>query len=244
METFPPGSIKAVTCDLEGTLVDLEPLHHRAHGEALAEAGYPHLLEWIENGDIDSAVKAIPHLLGGPNHITIAEEYELSDKSLSIEELRLLQRAIYKRDLDQAFMRGLQARPGVMETLTYLHRHHVPLAIGSLTDRATGERLLSATDLVDFFSTVVFREDVANSKPAPDVYLETASRQGVKPEEQLVFEDSFTGAESAAAAGSPFFVLPVYPLTTHLESTFKQKGAHRIFSDWYEVLAWCETHFS
>jgi len=52
-----------------------------------------------------------------------------------------------------------------------------------------------------FFETVVSAEDVVNSKPAPDCFLEAAARLGRQPAECIVFEDSISGIEAAAKAG-------------------------------------------
>ena len=60
------------------------------------------------------------------------------------------------------------------------------------------------------FQVIVTGDDpnVANGKPAPDIYLEAAKRLGVHPSECLVFEDALTGAQSAKSAGCFVVAVP------------------------------------
>ncbi|WP_321843537.1 HAD family hydrolase [Paraburkholderia bannensis] len=91
--------------------------------------------------------------------------------------------------------------------------------------------VLERTGLISFFSDRIFTADlVANPKPAPDVYLLTASTLGVSPENCLVIEDSVAGATAAVAAG-----MTVYGFTgtTHVPVAHAGKllavGASRTF---------------
>ena len=63
-------------------------------------------------------------------------------------------------------------------------------------------------ELLPYFHVVATSDDVANNKPAPDVYRFAAQQLGVQPERCLVFEDSVAGMQSAKAAGMTVIAVP------------------------------------
>jgi beta-phosphoglucomutase-like phosphatase (HAD superfamily) len=68
----------------------------------------------------------------------------------------------------------------------------------------------------DFFDAAVTGDDVARTKPAPDIYLETVRRLGVRPDRSIAFEDSVAGVEAAVAAGLVTVAVPTR-YSAHLE---------------------------
>ncbi len=96
---------------------------------------------------------------------------------------------------------GVPHRPGIIELLDYLQARGIPRAVATSTKRPLALRKLRAAGLLDRFDAVCTSSDVAQPKPAPDVYLLAASRLGVEPARCLVLEDSPTGVRAALAAG-------------------------------------------
>lgn len=96
---------------------------------------------------------------------------------------------------------GVPHRPGIVELLDYLQARGIPRAVATSTKRPLALRKLRAAGLLDHFHAVCTSSDVAQPKPAPDVYLLAASRLGVAPARCLVLEDSPTGVRAALAAG-------------------------------------------
>ena len=96
---------------------------------------------------------------------------------------------------------GIQHRPGIVPMLKYLTAHDIPLAVATSTRNPLATTKLQAAGLLDWFDAICTSSDVAQAKPAPDVYLLAAQRLGVAPEQCLVLEDSPTGVRAALAAG-------------------------------------------
>jgi HAD superfamily hydrolase (TIGR01509 family) len=90
---------------------------------------------------------------------------------------------------------------------------HVPLGLASSSNRPLIEAALAAAGLTSYFRVTVSSEEVAQGKPAPDVYLEAARRLDVDPHACVAIEDSHGGIRSAKAAGMRViaFPNPTYP---------------------------------
>ncbi|MER6943658.1 HAD family phosphatase [Nonomuraea sp. NPDC000554] len=114
---------------------------------------------------------------------------------------------------------------GVIEQMAERYRHELPLLEGaretvrrlsgrfplglaSSSPRALIDVVLDAAGLRDAFTATVSTEEVPRGKPAPDGYLEAASRLGVDPEECVAVEDSSNGLRSAHAAGMRVIAVP------------------------------------
>lgn len=83
-----------------------------------------------------------------------------------------------------------------------------PVALASSAHREVIDAALAATGLTDTLRVVVSSDDVEHGKPAPDVYLEAATRLGVDPASCLVVEDSYNGVAAARAAGMTTVLVP------------------------------------
>lgn len=95
---------------------------------------------------------------------------------------------------------------GAVAVLDALDAAGIPYAIGSNGLHSKMAVTLPKTGLLERFTGRVFsREDVANPKPAPDVYLLAASRAGIAPDRCVVVEDSASGAKAGVAAGMTTF---------------------------------------
>lgn len=83
-----------------------------------------------------------------------------------------------------------------------------PLAMATSANREIIDLVLELTALSRYFTATVSSEEVERGKPAPDVYLEAASRIGVAPDRCAAVEDSSNGLRSAAAAGMLVMAVP------------------------------------
>lgn len=217
--------IRGLGLDLEGTVVDVEKAHHKGHLAAAADAGVPLTM--------DEALQRLPHFIGGPDIAIVTEIWQISDKRMSFEEIKKSDEKYYWE-----FLQGMEIapRPGFREFLAEARQLGLQLSIGSLTPTNQAQVLLDRSGLRNMIGelNIVLAEDVEWLKPAPDVYIETARRMGINPNDQLVFEDSSRGVQAAIAAGSRAIGMPVY---NRVEATVPllQAGALRLFMDWREV---------
>src|SRR3989344_5011799 len=195
------SKIQGIAFDLEGTVINIESAHHRGHLLAAHEAGV--VL------DFDSALRSLPHFIGGPREAIAQEIFELSRKNLHVCKIIEWDKFYYKKLLPEI---EIVPRPGFVEILNTLRREGVKVSIGSLTPSDQAELLLEKSGLKNIFSQneIILREDVREVKPAPDVFFETALLMDVVTSHQLVFEDSPRGAEAALRAGSQVVGMPVY----------------------------------
>ncbi|MBA2610066.1 MAG: HAD family phosphatase [Actinobacteria bacterium] len=106
--------------------------------------------------------------------------------------------------------------PGVRELIDAAHAAGVRIGLGTGNRLDVLERRLGRHGVFDRFDGIVTRADVANGKPAPDIYLEVARRLDVAPADCLVLEDSVPGCEAGIAAGMRVIACPSV-VSTHCE---------------------------
>ena len=96
---------------------------------------------------------------------------------------------------------GLACKPGVPEIFDELHKMGIVCALASATNAERVEKFLAIAGIKDYFDLIVPGGSVAHSKPAPDVFLFTADKLNLTPDECLVAEDSENGVLAGHAAG-------------------------------------------
>ena len=106
----------------------------------------------------------------------------------------------------------VDARPGAVELVNRL-RGRVRLGLASNSPRFLVDAALASAGFTDAFDAVVSSDDVANHKPAPDLYLLACERLGVAPAEALALEDTASGIASAKAAGLTCIAVPQFAET-------------------------------
>ena len=111
-------------------------------------------------------------------------------------------------------LQGVAPRPGALELLAKLTDAGVPVGLASNSQRPFVERVLGGAGLLGDgspFQVVVTASDVANPKPAPDLYLAATAALGADPTRSAGLEDSPPGAASALAAGLFVIGVPYFP---------------------------------
>ena len=99
-------------------------------------------------------------------------------------------------------------KPGLIELLDFLEAMGLKTAVATSSHSTNAEKKLRAGGVRGRFPTVVSGDQVANGKPAPDIFLEAARRQGVDPSKCIVLEDSEMGIRGACAAGMRAIMVP------------------------------------
>lgn len=178
--------LKAVIFDLDGVIIDSEPLHFETDKLVMRACGHE-----LSDSDFNKYVGTTNALMWAE----LKEEYLLSR---SLEELLEMQ-SRHKLELLQCFEGG--SIPGVRELLKSLKEQNILRGIASSSPRSFIEAVVSKLDLGEYFSEVISGEEVENSKPCPDVFLKMAELLRVNPAECIVIEDSSHGVSAALAAG-------------------------------------------
>lgn len=219
--------IRSATCDLEGTVVNVEPAHHQAHILSAKDVGVILSLE--------DCFKKLPHFIGGPGEKVAKEIAALAEDNVDYRDV-LKSKESHYNDLLKTMK--IEPRKGFLQIFHAFKDMGLRYAIGSLTNSDQAMVLLERSGVGDLFGyeNIVLREHVKNPKPAPDVWYETAKRAGIDPAAQLVFEDSPRGIEGAIKVGASCIGMPVYNRPDVIGDLVKV-GAIRVFMEWDEINA-------
>jgi HAD superfamily hydrolase (TIGR01509 family) len=176
--------IQAVVFDMDGVLVDSEPVWEEVRRHVVASRGgrwdddtQDRMMgmstgEWSRYLSEDQGVKLTPEETAATVISAMAERYS--------RELPLL--------------------PGAVEAVTRLSQRWT-LGLASSSPRTLIDTVLAAAGIADLFTATLSTEEVPRGKPAPDGYLTVAKRLDVDPGNCVAVEDSSNGLRSAAAAG-------------------------------------------
>lgn len=200
--------ITHVIYDLDGTLLDTEPLYRQVTQDILDRFGAALTV------DLRAA------MIGRPTPVAARVLVQATGIPMSPEAFAA------ERDarLAALFRTALPTR-GAAGLTAHLRAHGVPQAVATSSMRRSLEaKRLSNPEWFASFDAIVTSEDVLHGKPAPDIFLEAARRLGAAPQDCLVFEDAPLGVEAALAAGMWVIALPE-PGHEHLVA-----GAHRLLA--------------
>lgn len=174
----------AVLFDMDGTLVDSEPLHYETLLEAIA-AFSGTVPDDFENRVTGTTIVDCHTMLRNETGFTA--------------DLYAFIKAKYAAYVSGAIR--LKLRPGAAEILAYLDEAGIPYAIVSNSDRMLMDANLRAVGLQRPNFISVSRNDVREGKPAAEPYLRGAYLLGIEPSQCIVVEDSVPGAHAGLAAG-------------------------------------------
>ncbi|MGJ8532183.1 MAG: HAD family hydrolase [Alphaproteobacteria bacterium] len=177
-------SIKAVLWDIDGTLVDSEPLHLRAlisvcmqYNVDISDLPDDTFIGVNLNGVWDALKRRFP------SHLT---------------------RDIWTASIDEHYVRKsetLRAMPGAVETIQSLHGQGIRQAAVSNSGRRVVDTNLDFLRANGIFEFSISLDDVSEAKPSPEPYVQALNRMGIQPSQALAIEDSHSGAKSVRAAG-------------------------------------------
>ncbi|MBI3914755.1 MAG: HAD family phosphatase [Chloroflexi bacterium] len=188
---------QAVIFDLDGLIVDSEPLHQESFNILLARHGIAYRIAEEEYGRVFVGVPVRENC-----------EWLIANLGLKISA----EQAIVEREA--AFLelisnpRNLVVMPGAREIIERLREKDIPLALATGASRAEAETMLRGIGMTGHFRAVVTGSDVARGKPAPDIYLRALERMGFAGENCLALEDSASGIAAAKSAGLRVIAVP------------------------------------
>jgi HAD superfamily hydrolase (TIGR01509 family) len=183
--------IEAIIFDMDGLLVDSEPVWDRARKSMADEAGK----DW--NKEDHKAV------MGVSTDEWVAYMIRRLELTLSPQEV---QAQVIERMVEM-YQAGIPYFPGAVEAV-HLAAQHFPTALASGSHRTLIDTVTADAAMQGQFQVILSADEVGAGKPAPDVYLETARRLGVPPEKCVCLEDSGNGILAGVRAGMKVIAVP------------------------------------
>lgn len=178
--------LKAFIFDMDGVIIDSEPLHFETDKRVMKEY------------NIDISDEALNRYVGVTNPQMWTELKEIYGLPAALEEL-LEKQNTYKKLL---FGSGtLEPVEGIVELIGSLKQKDIFIGLASSSSRNFIELILKNLKLLESFDVIVSGDEVSSSKPAPDIFLKAAGLLKVDPSQCVVLEDSGHGVKAAKAAG-------------------------------------------
>ncbi|MFK7845841.1 MAG: HAD family hydrolase [Rhodothermales bacterium] len=204
---------KAIIFDMDGVVIDSEPLHERSSQLVMAQHDFV----------IDEAV--FVDFKGSTDRTILEHLVKENNLDVEVDELLRQKRLTYASLLDE-----LQPIAGVISFINRISDSY-RLALTTSASRRNKELAFSKFNLHRFFEVVITSNDITNPKPDPEPYRVTTEQLQLSPADCFVIEDSFNGVRSAAAAGCT-----VVGITTSFDAdALKDAGAHHVINGYDEL---------
>jgi HAD superfamily hydrolase (TIGR01509 family) len=179
------SGISAVVFDMDGVIIDSQPMHYEASRLALERAGIKVPQEEFYRFTGMAADTYHAELVKRYGlEMPIGEWFEESEKAIK-----------------EVFSGDVKAVEGVKGLLDALKAKGVRIGMASSSSRRFLRDINSRLGISDFFEVVASAQDVEHSKPAPDIYLYAANKMGLAPHDCAAIEDANAGVRAAKSAG-------------------------------------------
>lgn len=183
--------VQALIFDMDGLLVDSEPLWDEARRQMAERLGKP----WGKQDHLA--------VMGVSTEAWTSYMIERLDPTLSAQDV---QSEVMDR-LYALYQQNIPFLPGAVEAVR-LAAQHVPIAVASGSHPRLLNLVMADPRMAGQFQVVVSADEVKAGKPAPDVYLEAARRLNVAPQHCACLEDSENGIRAGKAAGMTVIAVP------------------------------------
>lgn len=183
---------RALIFDMDGLMVDTEPLSHQAWNELLRPFG--HQLS-------DAQVQQIIGLRAEMSSQFMRDQFGLPLTTPQI----MARKAALQADICAA---GVPPMPGLLPLHAVIAARQIPWGVATSSPRAHAQMILAQLGLSPTRGALAAGNEVQHGKPAPDIYLLAASRLGIPAESCIALEDSGPGSQAAKAAGMFTIAIP------------------------------------
>lgn len=183
--------IKYIIFDMDGVLINSEPLHYKIWKQIFAERGLEIDFEYYK-GCIGSTLKTLCDLIEEGYGVDFHGDMTLPARFKEVKN----------EYIDTYGVPQIEGIPQVIGKLKEMGYH---LAVASSSPQEYIELCTKKIGIAQYFDILYSAERVARPKPFPDVFLTVAEKMQAKPEECLVIEDSYNGSRAAKAAGMKCF---------------------------------------
>ncbi len=178
--------IKAILFDMDGVIVDTEPLHRKAYFKMFEEVGIT----------VDEAMyTSFTGQATLPICRTLCEKFNLSETP---ETLVSIKRKHFKHLFENNA--ELTLLDGVLDLIKDYHKNGLTLVLASSASMLNINRIFERFDLDQYFKAKISGADLKASKPHPEIFIKAAELSSEKPENCMVIEDSTNGIAAAKAA--------------------------------------------
>ena len=179
--------LKAVLFDMDGVIVDTEPLHRKA---------YYRMFEDFKIDVSDSLYDSFTGQATLPICRTLCETFELSQNAESLVAIKRKHfKYLFENDNDLALLEG------VHDLIEDYHSNDMTLVLASSASMLNIERIFDRFDLNKYFKAKISGADLKASKPHPEIFLKAADLAQESKSNCMVIEDSTNGIAAAKAAG-------------------------------------------
>jgi len=178
--------LKAIIFDMDGVLVNSEPLHRKAY------------FNMFEEFNLNVSNSLYESFTGKSTSAICKELCEIFDISISHEKLILSKRKHFKTifDNDPEF----RMIDGALSLIKNYFYHNLTLILASSASMTNINRIFKKFDLDKFFKAKISGADLKESKPNPEIFIKAAKLSGFSKSECIVIEDSTNGIIAAKSA--------------------------------------------
>lgn len=186
--------MKAVLFDMDGVIIDSEPIQSQAHEIFLSKYNIKPIFN-------DSGLIQTVGLTGEESYLEILDRHELK------EEVKVMQTEV-RSIFTKLITKNPKPMAGLNQLLTILLANKIRIAIASSRIEEMVHIVLNKMKINDKFEVIVGANFKLRRKPAPDIYIKCATDLGLPPSVCVAIEDSETGVESAKSAGMKIIAVP------------------------------------
>lgn len=185
--------IKAVIFDMDGTLIDSQPIWYQVSTDFFQKNGFPVTMDDTIKLTGSPVAKLVDYVL---------QAYGQKDKARVQLVTELMDYAVSE------ILAAKPLLPNVKDVLAQLKQQGIKMAVASASPRNMLQGIVDSCGIAEYFDYLASAEELDYNKPHPAVYLHAAQQLGVNPTECFAVEDSVLGMISGKAASMKTVVIP------------------------------------